>query len=34
MRSVNDLLTEYGTSHQDPTNKRLHWICVPPNKIR
>ena len=30
MRSVNDLLTEYGASHQDPTNKRLHWICVPP----
>ena len=30
MRSVNDLLSEYGTSHQDPTNKRLHWICVPP----
>ena len=30
MRSVNDLLTEYGSSHQDPTNKRLHWICVPP----
>jgi uncharacterized membrane protein YGL010W len=30
MRSVNELLTEYGVSHQDPTNKRLHWICVPP----
>ena len=30
MRSVNDLLSEYGASHQDPTNKRLHWICVPP----
>jgi uncharacterized membrane protein YGL010W len=30
MRSVKDLLTEYGASHQDPTNKRLHWICVPP----
>jgi uncharacterized membrane protein YGL010W len=30
MRSVNDLLSEYGASHQDPTNKMLHWICVPP----
>jgi uncharacterized membrane protein YGL010W len=30
MRSTADLLTEYGTSHQDPTNKTLHWICVPP----
>jgi uncharacterized membrane protein YGL010W len=30
MRSVADLLSEYGASHQDPTNKRLHWICVPP----
>lgn len=30
MRSTADLLTEYGASHQDPTNKRLHWICVPP----
>ena len=30
MRSVSDLLSEYGASHQHPTNKRLHWICVPP----
>jgi uncharacterized membrane protein YGL010W len=30
MRSTADLLTEYGASHQDPTNKTLHWICVPP----
>jgi len=20
---------EYGRSHQNPTNKRIHWICVP-----
>jgi uncharacterized membrane protein YGL010W len=29
MRSVNTWLDEYGVSHQNPTNKRLHWICVP-----
>jgi uncharacterized membrane protein YGL010W len=30
MRSVNAWLSEYGESHQNPTNKLLHWICVPP----
>src|ERR1700745_3853937 len=30
MRSVSDWLGEYGSSHQNPTNKLLHWICVPP----
>jgi uncharacterized membrane protein YGL010W len=30
MRSVSDWLSEYGASHQHPTNKLLHWICVPP----
>ena len=30
MRSVSDWLAEYGTSHENPTNKLLHWICVPP----
>jgi uncharacterized membrane protein YGL010W len=29
MRSVADWLGEYGRSHADPTNKLLHWICVP-----
>jgi len=29
MRSVADWLGEYGQSHADPTNKLLHWICVP-----
>jgi uncharacterized membrane protein YGL010W len=29
MRSVADWLLEYGQSHTDPTNKLLHWICVP-----
>ncbi len=30
MRTVNEWLDEYGSSHQNPTNKLLHWICVPP----
>jgi uncharacterized membrane protein YGL010W len=30
MRTVTDWLTEYGASHQNPTNKLLHWVCVPP----
>ncbi|HEY0766395.1 MAG TPA: Mpo1-like protein [Steroidobacteraceae bacterium] len=30
MRTVTDWLSEYGASHQHPTNKLLHWICVPP----
>ena len=30
MRTVTDWLGEYGSSHQNPTNKLLHWICVPP----
>jgi uncharacterized membrane protein YGL010W len=30
MRSVADWLGEYGESHSNPTNKVLHWICVPP----
>jgi uncharacterized membrane protein YGL010W len=30
MRSVEDWLVDYGTSHRNPINKILHWICVPP----
>jgi len=30
MRSVHEWLREYQSSHQHPTNKLLHWICVPP----
>jgi uncharacterized membrane protein YGL010W len=30
MRSVGEWLSEYGSSHQHPTNKLLHWLCVPP----
>jgi uncharacterized membrane protein YGL010W len=29
MRSVAEWLGEYGESHVDPTNKLLHWVCVP-----
>lgn len=29
MRKVDELLTEYGESHQNETNKAIHWICVP-----
>ena len=30
MREVDRLLGEYGASHVNPTNKLIHWICVPP----
>ena len=30
MRTVTQWLSEYGSSHKHPTNKLLHWICVPP----
>jgi len=26
---VNALLNEYGESHQNKTNKKIHWFCVP-----
>ncbi|MCE2894032.1 MAG: DUF962 domain-containing protein [Flammeovirgaceae bacterium] len=29
MRKIDNLLSEYGVSHQNPTNKLIHWICVP-----
>jgi uncharacterized membrane protein YGL010W len=29
MRTVNQWLDEYGDSHRNPTNKSLHWVCVP-----
>ncbi len=29
MRSAAEWLDDYGMSHRNPTNKRLHWICVP-----
>lgn len=29
MRKIDQLLSEYGESHQNTTNKLIHWICVP-----
>jgi uncharacterized membrane protein YGL010W len=29
MRPVESLFDRYGESHRDPTNKSIHWICVP-----
>ncbi len=29
MRKIDRLLEEYGESHQNDTNKLIHWICVP-----
>ncbi len=29
MRTIQSLLDEYGESHQNSTNKTIHWICVP-----
>jgi len=29
MRKIDALLEEYGSSHKNATNKKVHWICVP-----
>ena len=29
MKNLQHLLAEYGESHQNHTNKAIHWICVP-----
>jgi len=29
MKTVESWLDEYGESHKNPTNKLIHWICVP-----
>ncbi|MBL4577464.1 MAG: DUF962 domain-containing protein [Flavobacteriales bacterium] len=29
MRKLDTWLDEYGESHKNPTNKAVHWICVP-----
>jgi len=29
MKSIQQWLSEYGESHQNATNKTIHWICVP-----
>lgn len=29
MKSIQTWLNEYGESHQNKTNKTIHWICIP-----
>jgi uncharacterized membrane protein YGL010W len=29
MKKIDQLLAEYGESHQNETNEIIHWICVP-----
>lgn len=29
MKSIDQWLEEYGESHLNPVNKRIHWVCVP-----
>lgn len=29
MTKIESFLEEYGSSHQNATNKLIHWICVP-----
>jgi uncharacterized membrane protein YGL010W len=29
MRSIDRWLEDYGDSHRNPVNMRVHWVCVP-----
>jgi uncharacterized membrane protein YGL010W len=29
-KTVQNWLDEYGESHRNPTNKKIHWLCIPP----
>ena len=29
MRTADQWISEYGESHQDPLNKKIHYLCVP-----
>ena len=29
MRTAQEWFDAYGVSHQNPTNKAIHWVCVP-----
>ncbi|SDK26226.1 Uncharacterized membrane protein YGL010W [Ferrimonas sediminum] len=29
MKDIEQWFAEYGESHRNPTNKTIHWICVP-----
>ncbi len=28
-KDIHQWISAYGESHQNPTNKKIHWICVP-----
>ena len=28
-RKIDELFSRYGESHRNPTNKAIHWVCVP-----
>ena len=28
-RKVDELLSRYSEFHRNPTNKAIHWVCVP-----
>jgi len=28
-RRIDELLSRYGEFHRNPTNKAIHWVCVP-----
>lgn len=29
MKSISEWFDDYGESHQNQTNKKIHWVCVP-----
>lgn len=29
MKTLQNWLDEYAVSHQNPVNKKIHWVCVP-----
>lgn len=29
MRTAQEWLDAYAESHQNPTNKKIHWVCIP-----
>lgn len=29
MKTADEWLDQYGQSHQDPLNKKIHWLCIP-----
>ena len=29
MRTAQEWLDAYGESHQNPINKKIHWVCIP-----